>query len=392
MTPSKSRAIGALLALFTGFGMPIPAQSASFNYTDGNCNAFSFADNGNGSFSVTCNTLVCAVTLSKPNPLPGQWVDVDVSCNPPATTYTWSKLNAGDATCAQPLTTTGSHTVIPEPRNNAVALGCIYKVTVSDPVNGNGTKLVPISWTNAPPVAPSNCSITPSPASLPAGGGSVTLSASCSSGGVPTSWAWTGGFAAGNTAAQVSGSITQTTTFGVTASNATGSASASSTVNVAGSTGGGGGSISCAAQGFAKTITIDMNWANPGRGLSSSAGGFGYGTALVTRFTTGANSSPDNYGRLVSAEYQGQNTPRTAMLSDTPCDFTNGVAVGGLQLGPTVTVLFTVGANSSGNYYPALQPNTTYYLNEKNEAFGTSTCAQGDSCNVFVDLIKPSGM
>ena len=86
----------------------------------------------------------------------------------------------------------------------------------------------------APTPPPGNCKITANPSSLPAGGGQVTLSVACASGGVATSFSWSGGFAAGLTTASVTGRVGQTTTFSVVAANTGGpSVPAVTTVTVA---------------------------------------------------------------------------------------------------------------------------------------------------------------
>ena len=106
----------------------------------------------------------------------------------------------------------------------------IHTVTITV-CNASGCNITaPVSVTVAaapppPPSPPSGCALTPSPAILPAGGGPVTLTASCSSGDPPTSYAWTGpGVPSQTSSPTVSTSITSTATFTVTASNAAGSA------------------------------------------------------------------------------------------------------------------------------------------------------------------------
>jgi Regulator of chromosome condensation (RCC1) repeat/Abnormal spindle-like microcephaly-assoc'd, ASPM-SPD-2-Hydin/IPT/TIG domain len=98
-----------------------------------------------------------------------------------------------------------------------------------------GNRSIPLTGTgSAPTTAPGSCTAAASTASLPAGGGSVTLTATCLTGGAATTFVWTGGFAAGLTSNPVSGNVSQTTTFTVAAGNAGGSSvPASVTVTVA---------------------------------------------------------------------------------------------------------------------------------------------------------------
>src|SRR5262245_27156290 len=51
--------------------------------------------------------------------------------------------------------------------------------------------------------APSGCTLTASPTSLPAGGGNVTLTAACSGGNAPTQYAWSGGAISGTNSSNV---------------------------------------------------------------------------------------------------------------------------------------------------------------------------------------------
>lgn len=87
-----------------------------------------------------------------------------------------------------------------------------------------------------PATPPANCSIHTSAASLPRGGGEVTLTATCTSGGVSDGYRWTGGFANATrtTEGRLSGLVATTTTFTVVAENSGGSSSpVSLIINVA---------------------------------------------------------------------------------------------------------------------------------------------------------------
>ncbi len=156
-----------------------------------------------------------------------------------------------------------------------------------------------------------------------------------------------------------------------------------------GGTGGntGGGVGSCA--GFTSTRVLVLDWNNPTRVFTSSAGGFGANDAVVVQFTTGPNPSPaGNLPKIVAAEYVSAPSGRIATLSDKACDFGSGLAMGAVTVNgaTTVTMPFSVGPNNTG-YYASLQPSTTYYINIKNAP--GSTCGLSGSCDMYVDLLKP---
>lgn len=136
---------------------------------------------------------------------------------------------------------------------------------------------------------------------------------------------------------------------------------------------------------FSRTIVLSVAWPLPATVLT---GAMGPNDVAVVTFTTGAVASPNAYGNIVGAEYQSPPSQRVFALSTLPCDFSAGLAAGAAGTSNTATVNFTVGANGSG-YYPALQPNTAYYLNVSN-AHG-STCSTAGICNMYFQLHKPAG-
>ena len=157
-----------------------------------------------------------------------------------------------------------------------------------------------------------------------------------------------------------------------------------------------GGTISCA--GFSATHVIDIAWGAPAsaapRVLTSSNGGFGNNQIVVARFTTPATTAAGVFAVIKSAEWGDQQHLRSASLSQTPCDFSNPNPLGRLATTtvgtPSPSVNYAVGGTSP--YYAILLPSTTYYFNIKNEAQGVSTCAPGESCNMFIELQKPKGL
>jgi len=136
------------------------------------------------------------------------------------TSYTWTGPNVN------PTTSTPSQVV-------SVTATSTFSVTASNAAGSSApaTITVPVGTSSAP----SGCTLTANPPQLPAGGGLVTLATSCSGGGTPITYAWTGPNVNPSTSTpsqQVN--VTATSTFSVTASNTAGlSPSATVTVNIA---------------------------------------------------------------------------------------------------------------------------------------------------------------
>lgn len=228
-----------------------------------------------------------------------------------------------------------------------------------------------ISWSNTP-VAPGGCAVTPTPSSLPLGGGSVSLSMDCSQGS-GLSYSWTGGFAAGANTQSVSGNITATTTFTATASNAGGSVTKSASVSVAT----GGGPISCA--GYLNTSVLNASWPMTQNGSMP----MGPLDAGVVKFTTGSVTGQGS----ITLSTAGNNAATTHdyTLSASSCDFGAGIKrlVGAGAPTFRFTVSTTPGTGST------LLTNTTYYINVRNN--DTTGCVSTNStCDIFpVNLTGP---
>lgn len=244
----------------------------------------------------------CSV-IANPTILPpgGGSVTLSATClGNAATYYVWTVQPAGlsTQTTANSFTTTltQSSTITVSAGNGA---GVAQGVSISVPVQ---TATVP-----------SGCTLTSSPASLPAGGGTVTLTAACAGGSAPTSFAWTGGFATGTTTTNSrSGTVSATTTFSVTASNAAGYATpASVTVPVAGAVAAPSGCSLSATPAIlpAGGANVTLTAACSGGGAPTSftwSGGFATGTTSVgTR--SGVVTTPTTFG--VVAGNAGGNAP-----------------------------------------------------------------------------------
>ena len=246
------------------------------------------------------------------------------------------------------------------------------------------------------PTTGSTCSISVSPTSLPASGGTVNVSTSC---GANTSV--TGGKALAATSTTTwtdaipanTSSTSLTYTYSVTGDGGSNQAS----VVEAGSGGTTappppGGAISCA--GYSKTIVLDLNWGAPGTAAPRvTTTGFGNNAIVVARFTTPATTAPGAFASISAGEWGDQPTARTAALSQTPCDFASPNPLGKyatLNSGQqTPSVVYAVGGTS--RVYAILQPSTTYYFNVTNAVNGASSCTSS-TCNIFVELQKPNGL
>ena len=265
--------------------------------------------------------------------------------------------------------------------NTASAQSINLSACSSLTVTGSTLTCVPTGGNNNPGATAPACSVIVSPSSG-AAGTAVSVSASCS--GNPTTYSWTGGFMQGAAVGTGSGSLSATQTFTVTASNSAGSTTASGTFTLQQSTGGGGGNTgggvgNCSS--FGSTVTVPVQ--SGVRAFSSGSGAFGNGTALVAQFTTGSRTG---FGRIATVEFNGQPTPRTAVLAASACDFGVQQYAGSTQVAMAPTIVFSVGPNAYG--YPQLSPNTTYYLNIENKNNGSDSCASGD-CPMSIDLVLP---
>jgi hypothetical protein len=129
---------------------------------------------------------------------------------------------------------------------------------------------------------------------------------------------------------------------------------------------------------------LAMNWSNPVT-LTTSMGPT---DVIVVQFTTGAGTNANQFGNIAGAEYASNTSQRIFALSTNRCDFSAGLGMGAAGAGTTVTAPFSVGPNNSG-FYPALLPNTVYYLNVKNAE--NPGCAASGVCNMYFQLHRPPG-
>ena len=235
--------------------------------------------------------------------------------------------------------------------------------------------------------APTGCSLTASPLSVPSGGGTSNLAMTCTGGDPVTSCTWTAGTVTGTTACAAAVSVTAQTTFTAIANNATGpSSSKSVTVTVASGGGGGGGggttdTSACTFLGLTPHV-ITIPWGTTQQALTTNNGGFGANDAIVVKFTT-------SKGNISAVEYgNGGLNPRTGSLSASPCDFTGGLPAngGGITAFANDTAplaYFSLVNKKLGA--ATLSVGTTYYFNIRNAGCSSA------SCDMQITLTKPAG-
>lgn len=148
-----------------------------------------------------------------------------------------------------------------------------------------------------------------------------------------------------------------------------------------------GGDTADHCTGFARTVHMRADWANPTRMLTASYGGVGANDIIVFEFTTGNGASQaNNLPRVAGAEWGSGAANRIYNLSTKPCDFGPPYMAFSSHGGESsaVTVPFTVLTSDPWGFYPVLATSTTYYLNVKVAPGSGCTTA----CDMFFDLSK----
>jgi hypothetical protein len=355
-----------------------PAHAANITLNDSNCDSFSLSGTApNQTLSCIVSNAPSGCTISGPTTgtinIPITLTATCATGSPNA--WTWTGGNcAGLATqgCAANSSSVGQVAYSVTPRNN---------------IGSGNTANTTVTWSNTPPAAPSGCSLGASTTSLLIGGGAVVLTASCTGGGAPTSYAWGGNNLPTPTATNVaSTSITATTTFTVTPSNGGGNGNAASvTVNVAGTVAGFCGQ-------YANVLpTVITNWGQGLSAQSSQSGAFGDNSVWVFKLTVpvGTPTSTTN-GSFYVLEYQGPETLRQITISTQPCDFRTKDYNGqngpfAVSNGTRATIYYGVGTPFL--FGPAeLTAGQTYYVNVRNwqlDPTPQSSCGQ-TSCNALM--------
>jgi len=406
--------LGACTAVALTPGVDL-AQTGTATLTVNDSNCASWTVSGSGpNFTLTCQSLNCTIAAAPSlTPLINTQATLTATCNPASgtTTLSWTLVAGSDANCPTTSATTASIT-LGSASQVATPGGCLYQVSARNAQMGNGQSNATVVWSNTPPPAPSGCTVTANPTTVPQTGGTVNLSASCTGGGAASSYAWTKNGTAmtgtGSTNSDTLGAnsgATATVTYAVVASNAGGSAPSTSVGVVwtgAGGGGGGGGGGTYSCTGFTTTLSApDLTWSgtSPLAVNSSDLGSFGTNTAMVIGVTPTGAGGASNYGRLAIFEYGAQKYNGIATVSTSPCDFNvapptlapaGGSAVNG---GPDPALFFTVGGGVQSWWYFDMTGGTKYYINIKNaNSNGTSSCPAGANCSIRVELYKPSGM
>lgn len=378
--PKHFRFVLVACASFVAASLNTGVYAATLTLSDPNCSDFALTppEQTGGSWTLSCSSLAqvpsCTLSPSSSNPTINTNLTLTANCTQSPTGFTWS------GSC-QPATNNSSVCTT----TSASTGSANYSVTARNATGAGNPAATSVTWVS-PNSAPSDCAITPSTSSLPAGGGSVTLTASCAGGGTPTNFAWSGGgLTQGGASNQASTNIVATTVFTVVASNASGAApSASKTVVVASSTGG-GGQISCASDGFATTRVVNLDWTSSIGNVAAITSGFGANTALVVSFQTPAKGNA-RVGNIDYTEWGDPPTYRQAILSTAACG--QGEVIGKSE-GLSGPVYFSVEVPVSG--YPTLRPGTMYYYTITNIQNGVNSCNTA-SCNLRVQLGKPKGL
>jgi hypothetical protein len=155
---------------------------------------------------------VCTLTSYSSTFTPGDEVLLTANCTPAATSWVWTGggcSGKNTPTCSDYPKVATTYTVIAK---NDIGADSQRSVTVTP----SGTTPTPT------PTPAISCSLTASPSTSIAPGASVTLTASCTPG--ATSYVWTGGSCAGQTASSCTVTPTVTTSYNVTGSNASATA------------------------------------------------------------------------------------------------------------------------------------------------------------------------
>jgi hypothetical protein len=357
-----------------------PALAGSITLNDSNCDSFSLTGTPpNQILSCVVSNAPSGCTVAGPNTgTTGTAITLTSQCaTGSANAWVWTGGNCAGQTTQSCSATSSSVGVV------------TYGVTPSNNIGAGNTATKDVSWTNTPPAAPSGCTLSANTASLPAGGGVVTLTANCSGGGAPTTYAWTGNNLPTPTTTNVAAtSITTTTTFSVTPSNATGSGNtAQTTVSVAGSSVGNCGQYSNVLP------IVNATWGQAANWQSAASGNFGDGsrTIWVFRLTVPPGTPSSSVtGRFTVSEFNGPTTFRQMTISATACDFrakdwhgvTGPFAVSN---GTTASVSYAVAAPFI--FGPAgLTAGQTYYVNVRNwqlDPSPQSSCSS-TTCNALM--------
>jgi hypothetical protein len=349
------------------FSCALAATAGSITLSDTNCDSFSLTGSP-GNQTLTCvvsNAPTGCSIQGSTTGTNGGTVPLTALCSTGSpTTFAWSGGNCAGLTTQSCAASDSNKTVN-------------YSVVISNAIGPGSPNPATKSvlWSASLPNKPSGCSISADVNPLPAGGGTVHLTASCTGGDSVDTWTWTGptSSSSGNTA---TASITATSSFGVTANNGGGNGTASLTVNVTG--GGGGGQISCSGYLGTSVMTLNMPL-DTNRTLQMGAL-----DAAVVQFTPTSLSSGSHVSLSTAGNQAGTHHDYT--LSDTSCDFGPGkkqfVDAGAPNFRFSVTQTGGTGLN--------LKLGQTYYINIRNTDGLSGCAAQGATCDLYPVSMYPN--
>ena len=301
------------------------------------------------------------------------------------TSYSWSGPGVNPSAGASQVVNVSSSTT--------------FSVIASNAAGSSAPAFANVTVAIAPPSA---CALAANPSQLPAGGGLVTLTASCSGGGAPTTYAWSGPGVNPNAGASQVVNVTATSTFSVVVSNAGGpSAPASTNVTVIPPP----PTCSISANpgnpvGPGTPVTMSANCTNNPTSFSWSANGVIVGQSQVInqapQQTTTYTVTATNAGGSTSATYQVQVTsaPVCAVPVATPAGPVaagTAVTVAVVCTNNPVSYRWTANGSPLSVNAPTINANpqvtTTYTVTAMN-AGGTSSPPQ--SVTVSVDTQPPA--
>ena len=325
--------------------------------------------------TVTEPPKTCTLTATPATVGAGEAVTLSASCVPAATSYTWS------STGTAPTFTSASGTVNPSATTTYTVIG---KDSAGATISTASAQVV---------VAAPNCALTVSPASMSTAGGSATLTASCLP--VPATYTWTA-LTAGGTLDSTTTSPTATVTL------PNGVATGTYSYSVQGTNGSGPGNTATASVGvqasYCGTSANQLSGAilkNTNTPIDlNSQGGLNFrwninrGESRSVEFTTGAAGRSGNFGNDIDPI--GQNVDEFMNISTSQCDFKyeniygNRCAASGSTNG--LRYIVQAAGSTPPDGYCSLLPNTTYWVNIRNEtaidpsARGKDSCPAGVTC------------
>jgi hypothetical protein len=374
----------------TGLSQTLPANTGSTNivytYTMYACNG---TDGADCSYPISRTVTVltteapvdppsgCSVSGTSSLSNAGGSVALTGSCsvNASGAVYSWTRSPSGSS---YPNGTTLSDNL---PSNGgALASTYTYIMTAC-----NGDKCASTSWpvtvAGTTVALPSWSSISTSPASMVASGGTVTLTASCSNAaGATYTWKRNEVEITGNGSSTTNsiGANTATTavtyTYAVQACVAGVGCSSEITKAYTQDGVGGGGVDYCPSTGVTR---VTLPWAGSVKGDAGASG------ILVAAFTVPLGLTT-KYATINISEYQSTAITRLVSVSPNACGFSSAQ---GALLAPQHVMYFSEYFTTTGvTGYPKLEGGKTYYVNLRNQnANGGTTCSSG-ACQVLISM------